>query len=333
MVDEFYMLLAISEAWKYQVLTYPNPAVGCVITDKNGAILSINAHKKAGLAHAELEAAKEALSRLNPLLKFPQNPNELHTFILHNHQNLLKDSTLYVTLEPCSHQGLTPSCAELICALRVKKVVIGTEDNTKRAKGGSEILKKAGVKVAIGICKKECKELIEPFLSWQKGSFSFFKLAMRLDGSYDNGIITSLLSREFTHKLRDVCDLIIIGGETLRIDKPTLDSRLINGKAPDILICSQKEIDKSAPLFNVKNRKVIIQNNIDIPKKYKNIMMEGGSNFLQAMRNKVDWFLIFHSNLFSSAEGRSIKTNLNLKLIHNSRIENDIFGWYKQINN
>ncbi|MDR1285449.1 MAG: bifunctional diaminohydroxyphosphoribosylaminopyrimidine deaminase/5-amino-6-(5-phosphoribosylamino)uracil reductase RibD [Campylobacteraceae bacterium] len=330
MVNEFYMLLAINEAWKYQGLTYPNPAVGCVVADKNGAILSVAAHKKANFAHAELEAAREALAKLNPLLKFPQNPNELHAFILQNHQNLLKDSTFYVTLEPCSHQGLTPSCAKLLCALHVKKVVIGIRDNTKQAKGGSEILKKADIEVVVGVCEKECEELIEPFLLWQKGSFSFFKLAMRLDGSYDNGIITSIESRKFTHKLRDVCDLIVIGGETLRNDKPTLDSRLISAKAPNVLICTQKTINKDAPLFGVKNRNVIIQNSLDFPKEYKNIMIEGGGNFLQAMRDRVDWFLIFHSNSFSSEKKQSVNIDLNLKLIYSSHIGDDLFGWYRR---
>ncbi|MDR1461061.1 MAG: bifunctional diaminohydroxyphosphoribosylaminopyrimidine deaminase/5-amino-6-(5-phosphoribosylamino)uracil reductase RibD [Campylobacteraceae bacterium] len=330
MVNEFYMLLAISEAWKYQGLTYPNPAVGCVITDKNGAILSVAAHKKAGFAHAELEASREALAQLNPLLKFPQSPNELHAFILQNHQNLLKDSTFYVTLEPCSHQGLTPSCAELLCALHVKRVVIGARDNTKKARGGSEILQKTGLEVIAGVCEKECKELIEPFLLWQKGSFSFFKLAMRLDGSYDNGTITSIDSREFTHRLRDVCDLIVIGGETLRSDKPTLDSRLVNGKAPDVLICTQKATEKNAPLFNVKSRNVIMQNSLDFPKKYKNIMVEGGSNFLQTMKDKVNWFLIFYSNSFSSKGKQRVKIDLNLKLIYSSNVGDDLFCWYKQ---
>ena len=73
-MNDFYMQLAINEAWKYQFLTYPNPAVGCVILNKNGKILSINAHKKAGLAHAELNAIKQALKTLNKEFQFPNNP-------------------------------------------------------------------------------------------------------------------------------------------------------------------------------------------------------------------------------------------------------------------
>jgi diaminohydroxyphosphoribosylaminopyrimidine deaminase/5-amino-6-(5-phosphoribosylamino)uracil reductase len=331
MVNEFFLSLAINEAWKYQGLTYPNPAVGCVVVDKNNAILSVCAHKMAGLAHAELEAAKNALEKLNPLLNFPQNPNELHDFILQNHKDLLKDSIFYVTLEPCSHQGLTPSCAELLSALHIKKVVIGTQDNTEKAKGGAQRLKNAGIEVVTGVCEKDCKELLEPFLLWNKDSFAFFKLAMRLDGTYDNGLVTSIKSREFVHKLRDVCELLVIGGETMRNDNPTLDSRLINGKAPDVLICTKRKSDKIAPLFNVKNRKVIMQNNLDFPKGYKNIMIEGGGKFLELMQDRVDWFLIFHSNFFKSEGQKSIKFDLNLKLIHSSFIGNDRFAWYKKL--
>ncbi|MDR2636167.1 MAG: bifunctional diaminohydroxyphosphoribosylaminopyrimidine deaminase/5-amino-6-(5-phosphoribosylamino)uracil reductase RibD [Campylobacteraceae bacterium] len=330
MNDRFYLSLAINEAWKYQGLTYPNPAVGCVITDKNGAILAIAAHKKRGLPHAELEAAKAALSKLNPLLIFPSEANELYDFISKNHNNLLKNSTFYVTLEPCSHQGLTPPCAMLIALLGAKRVVIGSLDKSEKAKGGAQILKKAGVEVEEGFLKDECDELLKPFLLWQEGSFSFFKLALRLDGTYDNGIITSHEARVFTHEIRSVCDLIVIGGETLRTDNPLLDARLIEGKAPDALICTAKDVEKTANVFHVKNRKVLIQNSLDFPKQYKNIMVEGGSNFLNVMSEKVDRFLIFHSCDFSQEGSKRVEIDLKLKLLYQGFIGNCSFGWYRK---
>ncbi|MDR0762556.1 MAG: bifunctional diaminohydroxyphosphoribosylaminopyrimidine deaminase/5-amino-6-(5-phosphoribosylamino)uracil reductase RibD [Campylobacteraceae bacterium] len=330
MNDRFYLSLAVSEAWKYQGLTYPNPAVGCVISDKNGAILGVAAHKQAGLPHAELEAVKEALSKLNPLLVFPLEPNELYAFIVKNHNNLLKNSTFYVTLEPCSHQGLTPPCANLIVTIGAKSVVIGVADNTNKAKGGAQILKKAGIEVRTGVLSEECNELLEPFLLWQSKSFSFFKLALRLDGTYDNGIITPHEARVFMHRIRSVCDLIVIGGETLRADNPLLDARLINGKAPDVLICTQKAVKKEANVFSVKNRETIIQSGLDFPEKYKNIMVEGGSNFLRAMSDRVDRFLIFHSCDFSLKGSKKIETDLKLKLLHQSHVDNCSFGWYRK---
>ncbi|MDR1976481.1 MAG: bifunctional diaminohydroxyphosphoribosylaminopyrimidine deaminase/5-amino-6-(5-phosphoribosylamino)uracil reductase RibD [Campylobacteraceae bacterium] len=326
--DRFYLSLAINEAWKYQGLTYPNPAVGCVITDKNGAILVVAAHKRRGLPHAELEATYEALSKLNPLLEFPQDPNELHAFISKHHNNLLKNSTFYVTLEPCAHQGLTPPCATLIATLGAKRVVIGSSDKTQKAKGGADILRSAGIAVEEGVLKQECDELLKPFLLWQSGSFSFFKLALRLDGTYDNGTITSHESRVFVHKLRSVCDLIVIGGKTLRTDNPLLDARLVGGKAPDALICTAKDVDKNANVFSVKDREMIVQNSLDFPKKYKNIMIEGGSSFLRAMSDKADRFLIFHSADFSERGRERIEIDLRLKLLYQGSIGADSFGWY-----
>ncbi len=328
--DDFYMSLALNEAWKYQGLTYPNPAVGCVIVDKNGTILATKAHQKAGLAHAELRAVKTALSKLNPKLKFPKNPNDLHNFILSNHNNLLKNSYVYVTLEPCSHQGKTPSCATLLKNLHVKKVVIGLEDKNKTASGGAKILKNSGIEVIKSQKEKECLELIKPFLTWQKENFSFFKLAMSINGVIDGGIITGLKSRTFVHHLRDRCDSLLIGGNTVRIDRPTLDARLCKGKTPDILIYSkQKNFDKNIPLFHVKNRDVFICDNFDKLNDFKFTMIEGGEKLINALPKKTEYFLIFHSTKF--IQKTNIKSDLNLKLLYQRRIGEDSYGWYKKI--
>ncbi|PCM56514.1 bifunctional diaminohydroxyphosphoribosylaminopyrimidine deaminase/5-amino-6-(5-phosphoribosylamino)uracil reductase, partial [Campylobacter sp. BCW_8712] len=91
-MKEFYMNLALNEAWKYQFLTYPNPAVGCVILDKNEKILAIKAHEKAGLAHAELNAIAHAFKSLRPEISLPKEANALHEFICKNHQGVFKDS-------------------------------------------------------------------------------------------------------------------------------------------------------------------------------------------------------------------------------------------------
>jgi len=327
---EFYQKLAINEAWKYQGLTFPNPAVGCVVLSQSGEILAISAHEKAGLAHAELKASKEALQKLNPNLIFPEEPNELYEFIIKNHSNLLKNSIFFVTLEPCAHKGKTPSCAKLLVSLNVKKVYIGCLDKNRYAKGGVSILKEANIETEIEVCKKECEELIEPFLFWEKDKFVLFKLALRLDGSYDNGEITSLKSRTFMHNLRDKSELLVIGGRSVRVDRPTLDARLVQGKAPDVLIFSDKrDFDRSIPLFNVKNREVIISNGIDFPKKYKNIMVEGGGNFLNFLKGTINWLLIFHNSSFSTIGSLHIKTDLNLKLLHMDKINDEYISWYK----
>ena len=109
-------------------------------------------------------------------------------------------------------------------------------DLSKKASGGGEILAQSGVEVEFGVLKDECGALLKPFLQWQNGgNFSFFKLAFSANGVI-TGEISNLKSRTFSHYLRSVCDSLMIGGNTVRTDRPKLDTRLIaNGKNPDML--------------------------------------------------------------------------------------------------
>ncbi|WP_086234924.1 bifunctional diaminohydroxyphosphoribosylaminopyrimidine deaminase/5-amino-6-(5-phosphoribosylamino)uracil reductase RibD [Campylobacter devanensis] len=334
MGDEFYLSLAINKAWDYQLLTYPNPAVGAVILDENGKILSICAHQKAGEAHAELNATKEALeskdSSLKTIFAAAKNPNELYNLIIQNHRNLLKNSTYYVTLEPCTHQGKTPPCASLILAMGAKRVVIGSRDYGEHAKGGAEFLAQNGVKVKLDVCKARCDELLEPFLRWQSGNFIFFKIALSQNGVATGGVISNLASRTHTHHLRSLVDLMVIGGATVRIDRPTLDARLISGRAPDILIYSSKtEFDLQIPLFNIPNRKVEISNSIEPAFKKRFVMIEGGENFLRNLDSRVDWILIYRSNEFKSAN--NINLDMKVKILHRSIFGDGELLWCKRL--
>lgn len=128
--NSFFMNLALKEAWKYQGLTYPNPAVGCTIVGQNNELLAVEAHKKAGEPHAEVEALKSAYFKLTNDSKILDLTisSDIHTFLLLNHNNCFKNISLYTTLEPCSHIGKTPSCASLISALGIKKVFVGFND-------------------------------------------------------------------------------------------------------------------------------------------------------------------------------------------------------------
>ena len=139
--DNFYMKLAIDEAWKYQLLTYPNPAVGCVIV-KDGKLLAIEAHKEAGQAHAEVNALKVAFLNFNPnsVLKIKQTSHEIHEFLIKNHNNFFNDCDIYVTLEPCNHIGKTPACANLLKELKPRRVIISVKDTNNVASGGIETL-------------------------------------------------------------------------------------------------------------------------------------------------------------------------------------------------
>jgi len=281
----FYMSLAIKEAWKYQGLTYPNPAVGCSVIGSHGEILAVEAHHKAGTPHAEVNALKQAYYKLtnDKTALHVENSAEIHKFLIQNHNNIFADCSIYTTLEPCSSIGKTPACANLINELKIKKVYIGSSDSYQDDFKNAEF----------GILEKECDNLLEPFNLWQKDKFVFFKWAQRLDGS-TNGKVSSLISRTNVHAMRDVCDLLVIGGNTVRVDRPTLDARLVNGNAPDILIYSrQKEFDKTIPLFNVSNRKVIISDSLDIVNNYKNIMIEGTQKMMDLTKNIVNFKLCY----------------------------------------
>jgi len=331
----FYMKLALDEAWKYQGLTYPNPAVGCTVTGKNGEILAVKAHKKAGSPHAEVEALKSAYFKLTNDKKILNitSSSQIHEYLLENHNNCFNSISIFSTLEPCSHIGKTPSCATLISKLGIKKLFVGSLDSNKEASGGNEIVENSGVETKNGVLEKECDALLKPFNLWQKKRFVFFKWAQRLNGTVDAGIISSKKSRILVHAMRDVCDLLVIGGNSVRVDRPTLDARLVDGKAPDILIVSRnKEFDETIPLFNIKNRKVIISDNFSVLDNYKNIMIEGGENMFNLSKNIVDYYLCF---LSLQIGGNNNFTNKDDKfsILNIQKDEQDIIMWMKQANN
>jgi len=276
--------LILNEAWKYQFLTYPNPAVGAAVIVKNK--LFVGVHKKAGEPHAEVSALWKAFSFFNktPSLSTSQ---EIHEYLIKNHNNFFHEANVYVTLEPCAHIGKTPSCANLLKILKPKSVSIGWLDPISSHSGGVEILKNAGIDVKV-INDKRCFDLIEPFIKWSE-RFIFFKLAQSFNGSITGGYISSESSLNWVHKVRDKIDLLVIGGNTVRIDRPTLDARRIKGIAPDVLIYSKrKDFDTSLPLFQVK-RRVFIEDSLERINDYKFIMIEGGENLYNELKEFVDW--------------------------------------------
>ena len=247
MNDEFYMDLALRAAWRYQALTLPNPAVGCVLLDKGGRVLSIGAHKKAGFLHAEANAVFAALCDLDANfaqdfareyarkfgVKFQNlealksallQPSFTYDFILNRHGGLLRGACAYVTLEPCAHRGRTPSCAELLAELGLSRVVIGARDTNAQAAGGAEILRRRGIEVKFDVCSAAAEELAKPFYLARESGFCFIKINATLNGAV-HGRIGSEKQRAFVHELRGVCDYVGVGGQTVRADRPTLDVR------------------------------------------------------------------------------------------------------------
>ena len=330
--NDFYMSLALGEAWKYQGLTYPNPAVGCTIVGEHGAILAVEAHHRAGGPHAEVNALKMAYYKLtnDAYILALENSADIHTHLLSNHNNIFANTTLYTTLEPCSHFGKTPSCASLISELGIREVYVGSYDVNPEAEAGNIILSKNNCTVYSELLKEECDALLKPFNLWQEEKFVFFKWAQRLNATIDAGNVSSLESRKNVHAIRDVCDLLVIGGNTVRSDRPTLDARLVNGKAPDILILSrEKEFDRTIPLFGVQNREVFIEDTLSKLKEYKNIMIEGSSKMFELTRDITDYYLCYIAPSFGGKEGFE-KVEDKFKILNINKEDEDIIMWIKR---
>jgi len=318
-MSNIYMQKAIDIAWKYQFLTYPNPAVGATVV-KDDKILSVEAHKKAGEPHAEVLALKEAYLKIYPNsdLQSLTSSSDIHNFLIKNHNGFFKDCQIYVTLEPCNHIGKTPACAMLLEAIEIQKVYIAIKDPNPKATGGIERLQKASIDVVVGIEENKAYELLYPFISWTKDKFCFFKLAMREDGTIDGGYITTKESLKLVHKLRTKIDLLLIGGNTVKTDRPTLDTRYISSpKVPDVYIYShQKNFDTTIPLFQIPNRDVTIGDNLNILDTKKFIMIEGGYNLLDKVIDRCDLVMLFISHKLKSDSIYDITKKYNLKKVY-----------------
>ncbi|TLE16837.1 bifunctional diaminohydroxyphosphoribosylaminopyrimidine deaminase/5-amino-6-(5-phosphoribosylamino)uracil reductase RibD [Helicobacter apodemus] len=339
MVDSFYLDLAIKKAWDYQCQTLPNPAVGAVILDKFGAILSIQAHKVAGEPHAEVLALQESYYRLSgdsSIFNLFQS-QEIHQFLLENAKDYFKDITLYVTLEPCIHRGKTPSCAELLKLLGIKKIIIGTQDCNKEAKGGANALKSCGVQVVKAWEEKELlrayeysKALLIPFSSLQsKGSFILFKYASRLDGSIDGGQISSKAAQSFMHNLRTRVDTLLISGKSVRLDNPILDCRyatLKDKRPPCVTILTHlRDFPKKAPLFSVPKREVKILHKIE---KFEGfVMCEGGADLFKTLIPQIDMVLFFLNPSMQSDFQLHMQLQANFRILYSQQIGDDLILW------
>ena len=231
MTDEIFMREALRIAKNATGRTSPNPLVGAVVV-REGKIIAEGWHRQAGTPHAEVHALNMA-------------------------GELAKNSTLYVTLEPCSHFGRTPPCANKIVEAGIKKVVVAmTDPNPKVAGRGIEILKSAGIEVEVGLLEDDAKKLNEVFLKWitKKLPFVTLKFACSLDGKIatvegESQWISCAESRKFTHHLRDKHDAIMVGSGTVLADNPTLTTRLVEGKNPARIIVDS--LAKTPLDFNV----------------------------------------------------------------------------------
>lgn len=222
-IHEEHMREALALARRGEGTTRPNPLVGALIVRK-GAVVGRGWHERAGQPHAEVNAVEDARRR---------------------GEADLSGATLYVTLEPCSHTGRTPPCADLLIRERFGAVVAGMTDPDPRVAGsGFERLRAAGVSVTVGVLEAECRELNEVFITWitKKRPYVFLKMAATLDGSTiprcaegvgaGSRYISCGESLLETHRLRARYSAIMVGVNTVIADDPALDVRLAPGANP-----------------------------------------------------------------------------------------------------
>ncbi|WP_304507036.1 bifunctional diaminohydroxyphosphoribosylaminopyrimidine deaminase/5-amino-6-(5-phosphoribosylamino)uracil reductase RibD [Anaerotignum sp.] len=222
MLHEKYMKRAVFLAKKALGYTSPNPLVGAVIV-KDGKIIGEGYHHKAGQPHAERMALADC----------KRSP---------------KGATIYVTLEPCCHQGRTPPCTEAIIEAGIKRVVIGSSDPNPLVKGkGVEIMRKNGITVTEHFLQKECDGLNDVFFHYitTKMPYVALKYAMTADGKIATSTgasrwISNEASRHHAHHLRHQYSSILVGIETVLQDDPLLNCRLEHGTQPLRIICDSR---------------------------------------------------------------------------------------------
>lgn len=283
--------------------TYPNPMVGCVIVH-NGNIIGEGWHRKAGEAHAEVNAINSVKDK-----------------------SLLQNSTLYVNLEPCSHYGKTPPCCELILSYQIQEVIVGSIDPFSEVSGsGIERLKTQGTKVIVGVLEEKCKNLNKRFFTFhqKKRPYIILKWANSLDGLLApkfqpkrNPIwITGKESQQLVHKWRSEETAILVGTRTALFDNPKLNVRswYSSNNPVRLVIDKSLQIPKNSYLFDGGVHTIVLckragkdQENLcfqeidfskNLPKQigeicYKNglqsLIVEGGAITLQAFIDENFW--------------------------------------------
>lgn len=211
MNDHFFMERALELALNAQGRTSPNPLVGCVLV-KEGRIIGEGYHAKAGTPHAEVNALRAAGDQAS-------------------------GSEAYVTLEPCSHFGRTPPCADALIKAGIKRVVVAMTDPNPLVKGqGIKKLQEAGITVELGLLAEKAAKANEAFIKviTRKLPFVLYKSALTFDGktsvsSGDSKWITSEGARQYVHGLRNSYDVVMVGSGTVIRDNPLLTCRGIQG--------------------------------------------------------------------------------------------------------
>lgn len=265
-MDEKFMKMALELAMKGAGRTRPNPLVGAVIV-KGEKIIGTGYHEVFGGPHAEINAFRNAAEDV-------------------------RGATMYVTLEPCSHYGKTPPCANAIVEKGIAEVIVAMEDpNPVVAGNGIRILKENGIKVTTGVLENEARKLNEIFIKYitTKRPFVILKTAMTLDGKIataagDSKWITNEESRQYVHELRNRVAGIMVGIGTVLADNPELTTRLKSREGVDpvrIIVDTEARIPLEAKVLNSSSKaKTIIATTLKADKQKLEQIKEKGADIL-----------------------------------------------------
>jgi len=238
--DMIYMRRCLELAGRAEGCTAPNPMVGAVVVHDD-VVIGEGYHLRAGTPHAEVHALNAVKDR-----------------------SLLPNSTIFVSLEPCSHHGRTPPCADLIISSGIRRVVVGTTDTSLKVAGrGIARLREAGIEVVTGVMEEESRRINRRFFTWHEKQrpWVVLKWARSADGYIDlerkegetpePHWITGTTERILVHRWRAAEDAILAGGGTVRADNPSLDVRLWKGKNPLRVIVSRSgAMDPASRVFD-----------------------------------------------------------------------------------
>jgi diaminohydroxyphosphoribosylaminopyrimidine deaminase/5-amino-6-(5-phosphoribosylamino)uracil reductase len=281
--DEKYMARCLQLAENGRCTTSPNPMVGAVVVWQD-RILGEGYHVHCGQAHAEVNALASVKER-----------------------HLLPEATIYVSLEPCSHYGKTPPCADLIIRERLKRVVVGCVDPFPQVSGrGIRKLQEAGIEVTVGVLEEECRNHIRRFITsnTMHRPYVTLKWAQSADGFLDvkreGGqpvVLSSPLTQLLVHKRRAEHDAILVGTRTALLDNPSLTTRLWPGRNPlRVVIDRHGVLPRSLRLFNDEAETVVYttetlpQMLADLAgRKVQSLMVEGGAQLLQSFLDAGLW--------------------------------------------
>jgi diaminohydroxyphosphoribosylaminopyrimidine deaminase/5-amino-6-(5-phosphoribosylamino)uracil reductase len=324
----------------------PNPMVGAVLVHE-GRIIGEGWHKMFGEAHAEVNCINSV------------DPDDF---------GLIHLSTLYVSLEPCSHHGKTPPCVDLIISKKIAEVVIGCRDPFKEVSGrGIAKLKAAGIRVIENILENECRDLNKRFINFHEKHrpYIILKWAQTSDGKIapsNRGRmnISNEFSRKIVHKWRSEESSILVGTTTAIIDDPELSNRYWHGSNPVRLVVdmdlklpsSLKIFDKKIPtiIFNTKQHKVEkgnfnginyyqVTSDVSLPAQITNalyqlnvqsVLVEGGARLLRSFIDESDWdeLRIITNTAMKLPEGISAPAFDGIKLAETD-ISGDLIEIYK----